>query len=73
MDMRGSDEISLILDRAFSDARELERLARRYRQRKLSRDQFIAAVEEISERLRQGIVALMVKEDAMPDEGDIPF
>ena len=70
--MGGSDDTSLILDLALSNVRELERLAREYRQRRLTREQFIAAVEEISAKLRQQIVALMSGGEDIAAE-DIPF
>ena len=69
--MRTRDETECILDLAFSDARELEQLARRFRQRKLTREQFIAGVEEIAAKLRQSIVAILAEDDVLNE--DIPF
>lgn len=65
--MRSSKDTATILDLALSSVSELERLSREFRRRKLTREQFIAAVEEISAKLRQQIISLMI------DEEDIPF
>ena len=63
--MTSRENTALVLDLLFQDTRELEKQARRFRQRKLPRDQFIAWVEEFCGRHRQGIVSLMDCEEEM--------
>jgi len=51
MDMRVDEEMSTVLSLTLNEAFELQRLARQYRSRQLTREQFIAAVEEISTKM----------------------
>ena len=51
--MRVDDEMSTVLSLTLNEAYELQRLARQYRSRQLTREQFIAAVEEISTKMVQ--------------------
>ncbi len=67
--MRDPKDTALILDLSFSDVRDLERLSREFHQKKLTREQFISGVEEITAKLRQQLIALM----DLPNEADIPF
>jgi hypothetical protein len=77
MDMIMGEQAEEVLSLALDDAKELEQLARRFREQKLTREQFTAAVEEISTKLRQAIVALLVDKEEIPFEDispeDIPF
>ncbi len=75
--MSMGEQAEEVLYLALADAKELQSIARRFRTRKLTREQFTAAVEEISAKLRQAIVALMTNKEDIPVEDfspeDIPF
>ncbi len=55
MHMGFVEEMTEVLTLTFNDARELQRIAREYRRKKLTREQFIAAVEEISLKMEQRV------------------
>ncbi len=58
-----ANEISEILELTLFDAWELQKTAREYRQKKLTRAQFIAAVEEMSMKIEQRIRPTWEKEN----------
>jgi hypothetical protein len=51
--MRVVEDMTEILTLTLNEAFELQRLAREYRRRRLTRAQFIAAVEEVSTKMVQ--------------------
>jgi hypothetical protein len=63
MTMNVNNEISEILELTLFEAWELQRAARAYRSRKLTREQFIAVVEEISMKIEQRIRPTWEKEN----------
>ena len=61
--MKAHDEIAEILELTLYEAWELQRAARAYRGRKLTRDQFIAVIEEISVKMEMRISPIWEKEN----------
>src|SRR5947209_16711358 len=53
IDMGIVEEMTTELTLTLNEACELQRIAREYRRRKLTREQFIAAVEEISVKMEE--------------------